>query len=154
MSGEHGQILAEAIRARRIELGISQQEASERSKAVDPSRRSRPGLSLQRWSELERGMRPYGLRPSSRRSGDLTLCWHEDTTQTILDTGAVPPQADAKVVAPVQSYVKVPDEASVWFTNGKGGVWRIQDMELETVPRQDWWLCRALVSFVAAEAWK
>lgn len=90
------QVLADAIRERRSELGMTQPDLYERSKKVDP-RRLNPGAkklgrSVRVWSNLECG-RGHVPHPRTMLLVDLTLGWDPGTTHAILTTGEMPVQS-------------------------------------------------------------
>lgn len=92
--------LAEAVRARREELGLSQRAASEKSKRYDtevyPDKGGKyPGISVTAWAHVEQA-KPVNRRPHTLCLVDAVLRWPEGTARAIAEGRERP------VGAPVQ----------------------------------------------------
>jgi transcriptional regulator with XRE-family HTH domain len=86
--------LAEAVRERREELGLTQQAAAERSRAIDLKHfdggtRKKPGLSARSWSEIERAL-PKKRGAHTQLLLDATLLWPKGTAHAHLHDTPLP----------------------------------------------------------------
>lgn len=97
--------LAAAVRKRRAELDISQQEAVNRTHTYDVETynaegegRAHPGLSRTTWGDMERGA-PVKRREPTLRLVDAALRWPEGTAKAIICDEDLPEGAPVELDA-------------------------------------------------------
>lgn len=86
--------LADAVLARRDELGYTQQALADRSRTLDVlhfggDQRAKPGLSVRTWYEIE-AAKPKRKTMHTMKVIDATLVWPAGTTRAILEGRPLP----------------------------------------------------------------